>query len=155
MDDLILIGCGQSKRSGTHPAASLYKGSLFRMSRMAAEASGQPWAILSAKHHLVWPTDLISSYDLCLNTLKPAQRHDWALTCVKQLDQRFKRKLHRFRVTILASRFYSDSIGDLLRDRGAEVLCPLQSLDMFARIARLKKMRDAYIRDGIKAAIAS
>lgn len=154
MDDLILIGCGQSKKSGSHPAAKLYTGHVFRMSRLAAEASGFPWAILSGKHHLVWPTDLISSYDCQLNKLSAAQRADWGRACVESLNSRFPLS-SRVRVTILATRFYSDSVADLLRDYDCEVLTPLAALDMFSRVSRLKKLRDDWIKQGIKAAIAS
>lgn len=154
MDDLILIGCGQSKKSGNHPAAKIYTGNVFRMARLAAEASGYPWAILSGKHHLVWPTDVISSYECQLTLMSAAERADWDRRCVESLDSRFPLS-SRVRVTILASRLYSDSIADLLRDYDCEVITPLAALDMFARVSRLKRMRDDWIKQGIKAAIAS
>lgn len=39
---ILLIGCGQRKRPGIHPAQDLYIGPLFMARRRFAEASDEP-----------------------------------------------------------------------------------------------------------------
>lgn len=59
----LLIGCGGLKLDRPAAACELYTGPLFRAARTHAEASGVPWAILSARHGLVMPADVIEPYD--------------------------------------------------------------------------------------------
>ena len=59
----ILIGCGARKLDHAAPARDLYIGPLFRAARIYAEASGLPWAILSARYGLVMPEQVIEPYD--------------------------------------------------------------------------------------------
>lgn len=155
MDDLILVGCGQSKKRGSHPASQLYTGNLFRMGRLAAEASGHPWGIISAKHHFIWPTEVIESYDLNLGLLSYGQREAWATAAFAELERKVKSPIHRLRVTILASVFYSEPLAKLLQAADAKVIEPLRGLSLFNRVARMKAMRDAWIRRGIANAVAS
>ena len=62
-----LISCGARKLPHPAPARDLYTGSLFRAARAYAEASGIPWAILSARHGLVMPSTVIEPYDCRLS----------------------------------------------------------------------------------------
>jgi hypothetical protein len=73
----VVIGCGKQKRADRSPACDLYTGSLFVAARRYAEASGVPWAILSAEHGLVLPTDELDPYDRKLR-LKGAELTGWA-----------------------------------------------------------------------------
>lgn len=59
----LLIGCGARKLDHAAPARDLYTGPLFRAARTYAEASGLPWAILSARYGLVMPEQVIEPYD--------------------------------------------------------------------------------------------
>jgi len=65
---LLVIACGARKGPQAAPAADLYRGQLFTAARRAAEADGRPWVILSAKHGLLRPTDVIDPYDATLTT---------------------------------------------------------------------------------------
>lgn len=59
-----LVQCTASKREGCHPARDLYDESrYFRRMRAWAEARGNPWFILSAKHGLVEPDEVVCDYD--------------------------------------------------------------------------------------------
>lgn len=70
---LHLIACSAGKAAHAAPARDLYTGQLFRASRRYAEAQRAPWAILSAKHGLVMPGQLLEPYDAAL-----AGRPEWA-----------------------------------------------------------------------------
>lgn len=59
-----LIQCTKTKRDTPAEACELYDPSpLFRKMRAYAEAKGDPWYILSAKHGLVNPTTTLAPYD--------------------------------------------------------------------------------------------
>jgi len=60
--DLVLIGCGKSKVEQRAAAKDLYTGSLFRARRRYAEASGAPWRIISALHHVLHPDEEVEPY---------------------------------------------------------------------------------------------
>lgn len=65
---LILVGCVARKRGVPAAAAELYVSPLFRKRRRFAIDSvrsgrASAWAILSARHGLVWPDDVLEPYD--------------------------------------------------------------------------------------------
>ena len=64
----IVIGCGSRKASTAQLAADLYTGTLFRLARAAAEADGRPWMILSARHGLIAPTQILEPYNETLTS---------------------------------------------------------------------------------------
>lgn len=66
----LLIGCGARKLDHAAPARDLYTGPLFRAARTYAEASGLPWAILSAHYGLVMPEQVIEPYDATLRAAR-------------------------------------------------------------------------------------
>jgi hypothetical protein len=74
---LRLVGCGKTKAAAPCPAKELYLGQLFRLARAHVEATGDDWAILSAKHGLVWPDDLVEPYEQRMHTSSEMRRW-WA-----------------------------------------------------------------------------
>lgn len=60
----IIIACGSKKRDHPAPARDMYIGALFRNARRAAEATGQPWWIMSAKYGIIPPDQVIEPYDM-------------------------------------------------------------------------------------------
>lgn len=61
--DLALVGCSGKKLARPALARDLYLGTQFRMERGAAEAIARRWRILSARHGLLAPTDIVAPYD--------------------------------------------------------------------------------------------
>ena len=68
-----LVGCGAKKLDHAAPARDLYTGSLFRKAAAHAEATCDRWYVLSAKHGLIHPDDVIEPYDAVLGGSSP----DW------------------------------------------------------------------------------
>ena len=60
----IVIACGSKKRNHPAPARDMYVGSLFKNARRAAESTGLPWYIMSAKYGILRPDDIIEPYDM-------------------------------------------------------------------------------------------
>lgn len=73
-----LIGCGKAKGDAPAPAKDLYTGGLFRAARAHVEAGPyDAWYILSAKHGLVHPDEVIEPYDAKLGSRR-AELERWA-----------------------------------------------------------------------------
>lgn len=67
---IALISCSQKKADAPSPARDLYTSTLFRKSVTYAEATCESWLVLSARHGLVAPEEILAPYDQRL-TLKP------------------------------------------------------------------------------------
>ena len=76
---LYLLGCSKTKAPSLLPAKELYQGDLFRLARRYIEGIGAEWLILSAKHGLLLPDDIISPYDDSLQAMTREQRQAWGL----------------------------------------------------------------------------
>lgn len=61
---LVLTSCCKEKLSKAAPAKDLYMGKLFTLVKQYAEETGSDWRILSAKHGLINPDQIIEPYDL-------------------------------------------------------------------------------------------
>lgn len=84
---IVLIACGKSKRPTSLPARDLYTGDLFRKS-MAYASALLPDAIyiLSAKHGLVNPDEIITPYDLTISRMPRSMRLKWAERVFRQIS---------------------------------------------------------------------
>jgi hypothetical protein len=58
-----LVGCVKAKRASPAPAAALSTSPLFAGRRHYAEATCDRWFILSARHGLLGPDQVIEPYD--------------------------------------------------------------------------------------------
>jgi hypothetical protein len=132
--DLVLIGCVKSKLGYPAPAKDLYTSALFRKERAYAESSGKPWFILSAKHGLVSPDEVIEPYDVYLKTMPDAYRAWWGRAVVSQLGEAFG-PVDGVSIEIHASAAYVDQILPRLTIEGARVVTPLHGLTMGQRLA--------------------
>jgi hypothetical protein len=79
-----LVGCASAKLSRPAPARELYTSQLFRKASAYAEATCERWFILSAKHGLVAPDQVLEPYNVKLGTAHrdpardPGPIHAWA-----------------------------------------------------------------------------
>lgn len=83
---IALVSCGKAKVKHPAPAAEFYTGSLFRAARRHAETGYDAWWILSAKHHLVHPQQILAPYDATLGNFTDEQVRQWA----NRVDSEFR-----------------------------------------------------------------
>lgn len=86
VETIALVACAAAKVQSA-AAKDLYVSSLFRKSRTFAERNADSWYILSAKHGLVSPDQVIEPYDLTLNRMPIADRRPWAAHVNRQLEE--------------------------------------------------------------------
>lgn len=86
MSEIILIGCSKRKATEAAPAGEFYQGPGFRKA-LEYSRLAHPDAkvyVLSAKYGIVNIDQVLEPYDMTLNTMRVADRRDWAK---KVLDQ--------------------------------------------------------------------
>jgi hypothetical protein len=107
-----LIGCGKEKLPHAAPASELYTGSFFKLSKQWISKPGRvdEWAILSAKHGLVLPDQVIEPYELALYSLDYKERVRWGIRVHKQLVKRWGDQVIWL---ILAGADYRTALNDM------------------------------------------
>lgn len=100
-----VVQCVGQKLKKPAPARELYCSDWFRKARAYVESTGAPWFILSAKHVLVCPDELVEPYNLSLKMLLPHERDAWAHQ-IAWLVGRMMKRLGAERVIALAGEDY-------------------------------------------------
>jgi len=126
---LVLVACCGPKLNGMHEAGNIYQSDLFQKSKEWAEREGDAWAILSAKHGVLSPTEVIQEYDVTLNEMPAAKRREWCDMVREQLAP-WKPE----RIVVLAGNRYCEWITDeWMTER------PMEGLGIGQQLAWLKK----------------
>ncbi len=81
-----LVGCVKQKQTGRALARELYTSPLFRGRRGFVEDSSGRWYILSARHGLVDPSQVLDPYDESLTDASTSRRRAWARQVLDALD---------------------------------------------------------------------
>ena len=105
--------------SPTRPAtaAELFRGPGFVRARELAATSGTPWFVLSAKHGLLEPADVVGPFDLQLGERSSAYRSAWGEWVVAQLGERVP--LEGAVVEVHGGVDFAQPLRQPLGDRGA------------------------------------
>lgn len=61
-----LVACSKTKLSVSAPARELYTGTLFKLSVQWLESRCSSWAVLSAKHGVLLPDQIVEPYEQTL-----------------------------------------------------------------------------------------
>lgn len=134
VETISLVSCVSVKRASPAPAKDLYQSTWFIKARAYVEANGARWFILSAKHGLVQPDEVISPYELTLNTMGIAERRNWARLVQKQMDERMPNAKC---IEVLAGQRYREFLMDYLRGRGTTVDIPMEGLPIGKQLSWL------------------
>lgn len=83
---IVFLSCSKTKSSCTCKATEMYQGDLFKKSlEYAKKLKPRKIYILSAKYKVLELEDIISPYNLTLNTMSKHQQKKWAYDCFLQL----------------------------------------------------------------------
>lgn len=75
---LFVIGCGRHKKKKPTLAKDLYTSDRFKRSKSIASNVGSSFFVLSAKHGLLQPDQLVEPYDVDICTLDAEIKAQWA-----------------------------------------------------------------------------
>jgi len=137
MKKIVLVACAGLKQKQPSPAKELYTSPLLREARRYAEREGDAWYILSAKHGLVRPDDVLDPYDATLARMKAQEREVWALRVFRQLAHEGVTKDDQ--VVFLAGHFYRAYLEKLLHAAGNFIAVPMTGLGIGKQIVWLRQ----------------
>ena len=144
-----LVGCASQKLSRPAPARELYVSQLFRKASTYAEATCERWYVLSAKHGLIHPDQVIEPYDVKLGRSHrdPAKDAmpiwDWAQMTADQLTAELDDPVTGVEnplLVVLAGEQYRTAVR--MVDLPFEV--PMQGLGLGEQLGWLKRENDRH-----------
>lgn len=135
VDRIALVSCVKKKQASRKPAQDLYVSDLFKGMRRYAEKNAKSWFILSARHGLLRPDQVISPYDLTLKTMPKPDRLAWAAKVQDQLTDALPTGAM---VIILAGERYREHLVPFLIGQGFEVKIPMEGLRFGPQLRWLK-----------------
>jgi hypothetical protein len=142
MKTIVLVGCGKSKLAHKALAKDLYTGLLFRKSRAWAERHGDEWAILSAKHFLLMPGQVIEPYERKLKGLAGDYLRQWIWNTNWFIRSRWKVWEREVRFICLAGKEYAQAFNSpLLGDVRIKAEFPLEGMGIGKRMQWLSLSR--------------
>jgi hypothetical protein len=122
---IYLVACVSRKRSLPTRAEALYDSPLFDKCSRLARMRGDRWFILSAKHGLLRPDEVVAPYEETLNTMSADRRRAWASAVCRQLME--VTSPGDTLVFLAGSRYREGLIPELLH-RGCKVEVPMEGL---------------------------
>jgi len=134
---VVLVSCVAKKRSLSIEAKDLYLSDLFEKSRLFAETYGDKWFILSAKHGLLDPNQVISPYDVTLKNMSRGERKAWAAGVIESLEKQVTKNQP---IIILAGEYYRDDIEPILNKKHYDVSVPLVGLPIGKQLQILGRL---------------
>ena len=133
-----LVSCVSKKLKRRARTRDLYISAWFVKARAYVERTGNRWFILSAKYGLVSPDQVLSPYELTLNSMSTTQRRAWAERVKRQMDKSRPPTGH---IVILAGSRYREFLIDYLRDRARAVRVPMRGRGIGSQLQYLTKAR--------------
>ena len=124
-----LVGCSRLKLPHAAPARRLYASPLFRLAARFCDSTCERWFVLSAKHGLLDPDEVVEPYDLTLKRLGRREREAWAGRVVRQLSERGLLDTGH-RLVLLAGADYAGPLARRIR-----IEQPLKGLPIGLRLA--------------------
>ena len=124
---VLLLGLLVSS-SGDHgpapvPVATLFRSPGFATARAHAEHSGYPWFVLSAKHGLLDPGDVVGPFNVHMDERSASYRVAWGEWVVAQLSERVP--LEGVTVEVHGGVDFAQPLRQPLSRRGAALDIPL------------------------------
>ena len=144
MKTVVLVGCGKAKVKHAAPAKDLYTGALFRKARAWAERVGDEWGILSAKHFLVMPNQVIEPYDRKVHGLSRDYLRQWIWNTNWFIRSRWSLREKGIRFICLAGKDYAQAFHSplLLPSMKIEAEFPLEGMGLGRRLQFLGRGSD-------------
>jgi hypothetical protein len=134
-----LVGCVKKKRDVPMRASELYVSSLFTGRRKYVARTCDRWFVLSAKHGVLEPEEIVAPYDVSLTTMSAAARRGWSAQVLDDLQRRLG-GLGSHTFEIHAGAAYRDfGLLDGLLRTGARVEVPAAGLSQGQQLAFYKR----------------
>jgi hypothetical protein len=113
---LVILACSQKKGPKPMPARDLYLGSLFKLGRKYAEVNHFDYIIISAKHGLLRPEEIIAPYDQRIANLNDVRRiRELVLPSLQEILPQYEK------IIVIGGNLYRKVLEPLKSDRFEEI----------------------------------
>lgn len=123
-----LVGCVKTKLGYAAPAQDLYTSALFRGRRAFVTGSCDGWYILSAKHGLVAPADVLEPYEDSLKGKSAAAKRTWAASVLRAVETTDLQIADSTFEIHAGAEYRNFGLADGLISRGATVEVPAEHM---------------------------
>jgi len=120
------------------PAKDLYISTLFKGMRRYAESNADKWFILSAKHGIVRPDEVIEPYECTLKSMTAVERKAWGNTIERELLD-LNLIPAGSNVSILAGKPYRDGVVPFLEQQNCNIEIPMEGMRFGLQLCWLKE----------------
>ncbi len=120
---VVLVGSSGEVAGSARPARELFASGGFARARDRAVRSGHPWFVLSAKHGLLDPDDVVGPFAVLIGDQPAGYRSAWAEWVVVQLADRVR--LSGVTVEVHGGVDFAQALKGPLERRGARTEIPL------------------------------
>ncbi len=120
---VVLVGSSGEVAGSARPARELFASGGFARARDCAVRSGNPWFVLSAKHGLLDPDDVVGPFAVLIGDQPAGYRAAWAEWVVVQLADRVR--LSGVTVEVHGGVDFAQALKGPLERRGARTEIPL------------------------------
>ncbi len=120
---VVLVGSSGGVAASPRPARDLFRSDGFARAREHAIGSGRPWFVLSAKHGLLDPDDVVGPFAVLIGDQPAGYRAAWAEWVVVQLADRVR--LTGVTVEVHGGVDFAQALKGPLERRGARTEIPL------------------------------
>ena len=129
-----LVSCVSVKQPRAAPAADIYVSPWFKKAKLFVQRQGAAWWILSAKHGLTNPQDVIDPYEQTLNNMGIAARRAWAKQVIDGLRAVVA---NGDTIVFLAGERYREFLVGPLAEMGVNISVPMYGLKIGEQLAWL------------------
>ena len=132
--DVLLLGCVKLTASSQQVAKDRSASDLFGKRLRYADERGLPWFVLSAKHGLLRPDDVVTPYDVEFKAQPAGYRSAWGAWVIERLRYELG-ALDGIRLEVHAGEAYARALVDPSSAAGATLTHPLQGLRQGEQLA--------------------
>jgi hypothetical protein len=137
-----LVGCVNKKVGVPRVAKDLYVSTLFVGRRSYVERSSDEWWVLSAKHGLVHPDEVLAPYNVTLKDADRLARRSWSNQLLLVIDERIQPRRGDVFEIHAGAEYREFGLLDGLRDRGCVVEIPTEGMPFGVQLRFYKQARE-------------
>jgi len=137
-----LVGCVKDKTAIPQAAKDLYISTLFTGRRSYVEWSSDSWWILSAKHGLVHPDEVLAPYDVTLKDVGRLARRSWSNQLLLVIDEWIQPRRGDVFEIHAGAEYREFGLLDGLRDRGCLIEIPTERMRIGEQLRFYRQTRE-------------
>jgi hypothetical protein len=139
MKRIFIITCSENKLDYENQAKNLYTSQRFKLAKDIAEKYGDDWFIISAKHGLLKPTDIIQPYNASILEFSLQEKQKWAKKAFLQIIELSGKNI---KLICLGDPEYFKQLAIEANKKKVNIYIPFKHISKDNRIKWLNQVKD-------------